>query len=750
MTVVSGSLSLVTSHPAEVSQVWVRARDTRTNGSDVVVADNAHIEVDNGHVRMDLLPGPAIMVLTHHGRTTRTIPLMVTGDTQTLANAVELGQAVDGKTRSELEALMKRIAGEVAKVEQGATQVGEDAKAARESAASAAGSAEAAKSSETSARTSASQAKTSAGQASTSAANAKASEQSAGSSASAAGVSASNAKVSEGAAKRSADAAGVSEQNAARSESGASSSASGAKTSEESAKSSETNAGRSATAAKSSASAAATSEGNAKKSADAAKVSEENSAKSEKAAKSSEENAQGHASDAAKHEVAAKGYAGDAAKAATRAGEIADSTKWEGDRLTVNGKTSPSLTAPKTVFTISDKGTWVIDGKDTGEAVRGRDGTMSFEDLTPAQRAKLTPEVKDGVWWVGGVSTGVKAQGEQGDPGEPGEVGVAGPPGNTGTTLELLDEPVTVTGDGDVVVLDTPKIYGTVQFAPTGEWSRLGCMFMPRVFDATGERVRDSVGGWNRTSANSGGIYCYLPDSTRELSLPPGMYVEGVELVPWGSHTATITSLVVSGAVKLPTWAALTRDPADVAAQRLVVADTRRRDDSPAWYMDGYPRAVVSEFKMADTVGLDKAAGGHYAMVYTVVPWRDRSGGYPSQTAYHGDKIMRRVGVSNTSWGLWSEVGAVDWGTITGKPTSFPPATHSHDLLDKATDRPTPGTLVKRYSDGSFEVKNTARANDAVNKKYVDTLEAKVDSLIRVVSSPPSSPDKGVLYVIPE
>ena len=739
MTVVSGSLSLVTDAPAEVSQVWVRARDTRTNGSDVVVADNAHVEVNNGAVRMELLPGPAVMVLTHHGRTTRTIPLLVEGESQTLAQAVELGQAVDGKTRSELEALMARIAGEVAKVEQGATQVGEDAKAARESAASAAGSAEAAKSSETSARTSASQAKTSAGQASTSAANAKASEQSAGSSASAAGVSASNAKVSEGAAKRSADAAGVSEQNAARSESAAAGSADRAKMSEESAKSSETNAGRSATAAKSSASAAATSEGNAKRSADAAKTSETSASRSEKAAKSSEENAQGHASDAAKHEVAAKGYAGDAARAATRAGEIAESTSWDGDRLTVNGKTSPSLTGPR--GELGPPGAQGVPGLrgpagptgpkgDRGPA--GADGKMTFEELTPEQRASLKGD-----------------KGPKGDPGEPGEVGVAGPPGNTGVTLELLDTPVTVTGDGDVVVLDTPKIYGTVQFAPTGEWSTQGCLVMPRIFDGAGERVRDSVGGWNRTSANGGGIYRYLPDSTRELSLPPGMYVEGVELVLWGSHTATINSLVVSGAVKLPTWAALTRDPADVAAQRLVVADTRRRDDSPQWYMENHPYAVVSEFKMADTVGLDKA-DGNYAMVYTVVQWRDKSGGYPSQTAYHGDKIMRRVGTSNTKWGAWSEVGAVDWGTITGKPTSFPPATHSHDLLDKATDRPTPGTLVKRYVDGSFEVKNTFRANDAVNKKYVDTLEAKVDSLIRVVSSPPSSPDKGVLYVIPE
>ena len=79
-------------------------------------------------------------------------------------------------------------------------------------------------------------------------------------------------------------------------------------------------------------------------SAKSAATSDSNAAKSEKAAKTSETNAQSHASAAAKHEVAAKGYAGDAEKAAARAGKIAESTSWDGDRLTVNGKTSPPLT----------------------------------------------------------------------------------------------------------------------------------------------------------------------------------------------------------------------------------------------------------------------------------------------------------------------------------------------------------------------------------------------------------------------
>lgn len=91
--------------------------------------------------------------------------------------------------------------------------------------------------------------------------------------------------------------------------------------------------------------------------------------------------------------------------------------------------------------------------------------------------------------------------------------------------------------------------------------------------------------------------------------------------------------------------------------------------------------------------------------------------------------------------------GTTTWEGITDKPQVFPPASHSHDLLDKATDRPTPGTLVKRYSDGSFEVQNTTRPKDAVNKQYVDSLFTTV---VQQVSSAPTYSQTGVLYVIPE
>lgn len=75
-------------------------------------------------------------------------------------------------------------------------------------------------------------------------------------------------------------------------------------------------------------------------------------------AKQSEKNAASSASEARSH--------------ADRAGKIAESTSWSGDRLTVNGKTSPSLTGPK-----GDPGP------------KGQDGEVKFESLTQAQRETL-------------------------------------------------------------------------------------------------------------------------------------------------------------------------------------------------------------------------------------------------------------------------------------------------------------------------------------------------------------------------
>lgn len=95
-----------------------------------------------------------------------------------------------------------------------------------------------------------------------------------------------------------------------------------------------------ATRAEKAASNASRSESGAASSAGAAKSSASSASSSASRAATSEQNAAKSASDAA-------GSADSAKADADRAAKIADATSWNGDKLTVNGKTSPSLTGPK-------------------------------------------------------------------------------------------------------------------------------------------------------------------------------------------------------------------------------------------------------------------------------------------------------------------------------------------------------------------------------------------------------------------
>lgn len=157
---------------------------------------------------------------------------------------------------------------------------------------------------------------------------------------------AAQAAESSEAASKSATAAKTSETNAASSKNAAASSAAAAGKSE-------SNAASSAAAAKQSETAAAGSASSASSSAAAAKTSESNAASSASAAKTSQSAAESALSGAKASESAAATSAGNAEKSAgaakaaqARSEEIATSTSWDGDKLTVNGKTSPSLTGP--------------------------------------------------------------------------------------------------------------------------------------------------------------------------------------------------------------------------------------------------------------------------------------------------------------------------------------------------------------------------------------------------------------------
>ena len=237
-----------------------------------------------------------------------------------------------------------------------------------------------------SAATSAQTATTKAGEATTQAANAKTSASAAKTSETNAANSASAAATNAAKAEGSATTASTSAQTATSKAGESTTQAANAANSAGAAKTSETNALSSANAAKSSAAAAATSETNAASSASAAMKSDISADGAARRASDSATSANRSSMYANTAKSDAEKSAASAKQDADRAATIADSTSWDGDKLTVNGKTSPSLRGPK------------------GDP--GQDGKMTFEDLTPAQRDSL--------------------KGDKGEPGPPGKTGPSG------------------------------------------------------------------------------------------------------------------------------------------------------------------------------------------------------------------------------------------------------------------------------------------------------------------------------------
>lgn len=264
MPTVSGNLLFVSSRAAQVSEVWLHAREVRTHTSGVVTTGNDRFPVQDGQVEFTCLPGPAVLALISQGRAVDTIPIVVgESEAQSLRNVVRAAQVVDEAASREIERL--------------SAEMMEALDSARGHDESAAGFA--------------AEAKESAGKA---------------------GGAASAAELSAGEAKSSAS---VAEGHASRAQQSA----------EES--------GRAADRAEGARSEARAAWDGAKEARDAA---------------------QGHASTAEGHATKAASSAGDAEGAAGRADEsaqqvreIAESTSWDGDQVTVNGKQSPHLTGPQ-------------------------------------------------------------------------------------------------------------------------------------------------------------------------------------------------------------------------------------------------------------------------------------------------------------------------------------------------------------------------------------------------------------------
>ncbi|MGV0434172.1 hypothetical protein ACUY3H_04315 [Corynebacterium ureicelerivorans] len=187
MVRVSGPLRVVTDRPLLVSQVRVRAARDRAEQGGLTAAFDDSVPVVDGQLDMEVLPGPAVMMLEMTGGFSRVVELVVPDVPEaTLEQCVTAAQVAGEADKRTLE----RLAGEVAR----------DWRAASEAAGRAGDSATAAATSAQSAGVSAQSASGSASAAATSASKAKTSETNAAKSATAAGTSASQAASSASAA----------------------------------------------------------------------------------------------------------------------------------------------------------------------------------------------------------------------------------------------------------------------------------------------------------------------------------------------------------------------------------------------------------------------------------------------------------------------------------------------------------------------------------------------------------------------
>ena len=91
-------------------------------------------------------------------------------------------------------------------------------------------------------------------------------------------------------------------------------------------------------------------------------------------------------------------------------------------------------------------------------------------------------------------------------------------------------------------------------------------------------------------------------------------------------------------------------------AERLNLSDTRNLNQSPGWYMKNYGSTLEGEFKNVEAIELPQNKKGCCAL-FTVTPWRDKSGDTPSQVAFYADKIFFRTYETEEKWGKWTQLG---------------------------------------------------------------------------------------------
>lgn len=388
---------------------------------------------------------------------------------------------------------------------------------------------------------------------------------------------------------------------------------------------------------------------------------------------------------------------------------VLDTISWSGDKLSVNGKQSPSLTGPR-----------------GPQGVKGATG-----DTGP--QGETGPQGKVGLRGAQGDAGPIGPEGPKGDTGPRGPVGPAGPTGPKGDAGASAWSDI------------------------TGKPSK----FPPEDHKHTMADISDlpAIGFTEGTIAKyASGSTLLVHDSNSQNTATSRGYVDG-EIKKKADKSHKHTSADISDAVEAY---ALKADGND--ANRLIRSDSRGRltvqdanysDTATAVvnkkYVDttAFPLAITSLGAKEDLDNFKSTGVYHQALTanakngtnYPVgvaglleVFNPDAAMVYQRYTVYGGSIEVWVRGYYQNKWYSWKKVEN---------------SGHKHTVSDisdlpKIDTNVSGNSLVQRYSNGAILVPDPPpTSTSATSKSYVD-------SRIQVVSSLPSSPKSDVLYVITE
>ena len=155
---------------------------------------------------------------------------------------------------------------------------------------------------------------------------------------------------------------------------------------------------------------------------------------------------------------------------------------------------------------------------------------------------------------------------------------------------------------------------------------------------------------------------------------------------------------------------------------------------------DYYNKLIFAGIKISSTIG--SPTTNTYAYLVGLRGYGDSSGGNSHEIAFYNGGISHRDGAS-TSWGSWKQLidsgnigsqsvkyattagtaNAVAWGNVTGKPSTFAPASHTHSQY-LTSHQSLANYYTKTDADSKFQAKGSYAAANHTHSQYLTSHQS--------------------------